>query len=495
MKYLIYTRVSERGSDWSGDTSCEAQAEECRSRILATDPKAAFEMVSDELMTGRNNRRPALQSALQSARDGSATWDALVSLDIDRVARSIEGMFEIVRLLQKAGKGIMFVRQNLDLATASGRFMLAILASVSEYFAALGSEKTLDKMNFIARKGEWPAGKVPFGFKRKEAKDNLLYIDAPKAEMVRSMFADAIAGHGDVWIARKNKMPRNTINKILSNPIYYGRIRYGEIDAQGKHEPIVSESTWSKAQTVKTTIPTPRLDRQAYPYLLTGLIKCECGTAMSPATCKGKGGRYAYYRCTNPQCKAVGRYVRADKLESAILNAVTDYSCSHKRLKDLAESEAKKHSYRYSQSAPEIDRRQIALNRLQRDIDRLTASLTASTAGRLTGASEAILRALDKKQGEATEVKDTIDGLKAKISTSDIARDAKEFAKGLAVWARSISIDGDPATKRAWIQAHINSAVWNGKEFLCQYRVDMPSSRNSPVWHPEAALIELSVSV
>jgi site-specific DNA recombinase len=495
MKYLIYTRVSPRGSDWSGDTSCEAQAAECRARILAVDNKATFSAVSDELMTGTNNRRPALQAALQAAKDGSAEWDALVSLDIDRVARSIEGMFEIVRLLQKAGKGIMFVRQNLDLATASGRFMLAILASVSEYFAALGSEKTLDKMNFIARKGEWPAGRVPFGFKRKEARDNLLLIDEPKAAIVRSIFADSIAGHGDVWISRKYKMPRNTINKMLANPIYYGRIRYGEIDAQGKHAPIVSESTWIKAQSGISKMPTPRPDRQLYPYLLTGLVKCECGMAMSPATCKGTGGKYPYYRCTNPECKAAGRYVRADKLEAAILNAVTDYSCSPQRLKDLADSEAKKHSYRYSQSAPEIDRHQIALNRLQKDIDRLTASLTVSTSSGFTGASQAILQALDKKQSEAGVIKDEIGALKARISTSDIARDAKAFAKGLAVWARSISATGDAQTKRAWVQAHINSAVWNGKEFQCQYRVDMPSSRNSPEWHPEAALIELSIAL
>ena len=92
MTYLIYTRVSPRGSDWQGETSCEAQEAEVRAHLVRIDPTARFvRTLSDEFRTGRNNHRPALQSALREAATGNAKWDALVVLDVDRISRSMEG--------------------------------------------------------------------------------------------------------------------------------------------------------------------------------------------------------------------------------------------------------------------------------------------------------------------------------------------------------------------------------------------------------------------
>jgi len=59
MKYLIYTSVSERGSDYHGETSCQAQADECRCYALARDPATTFTGVeTDEFLPARPPSAP-----------------------------------------------------------------------------------------------------------------------------------------------------------------------------------------------------------------------------------------------------------------------------------------------------------------------------------------------------------------------------------------------------------------------------------------------------
>ena len=70
MHYLIYTRVSPRGSDWTGETSCQSQDSNCRADLLRRDPGATFDAAPpEEFKTGRNNARPVHGVAA----DGKAT--------------------------------------------------------------------------------------------------------------------------------------------------------------------------------------------------------------------------------------------------------------------------------------------------------------------------------------------------------------------------------------------------------------------------------------
>lgn len=491
MKILIYTRISPRGSDWTGETSCASQADEVRRFILRTDPGATFRVESDELVSGTHNRRPALRRIL----DGIATadWDALAVVDIDRVSRSQEGWLEIIRLLADHNKGFVAVRQNADFSTPQGRFMLSLFVLVGEYFAKQNAQKTRDKMYFIARRGEWPAGVVPMGYRRGGAKDNVLKVDEAWAVTVRAMFADAAKGLGPVVIARKYKIPKNTVYKVLSNPIYRGRLVYGEVDVPGKHAALVDDATWQAAQSVAPASgPKPRPNAQTYPYLLAGVVKCQCGGAMSPAICCGHGGRYPYYRCQNPQCHAAGRYVRADHLDREVLRSVAGLVYSPEACAALAKAETDRRRRESEAASPEISRLRSACLQAQQAISGLTASLAASNQSGFVGASRAIFEDLERRQTELTANQAALEAAEA---AADDVIDPSEAAAWIDDWSAFAAgiADGtlDPRVRQAWARAHVRAVRFNGTAWQASYWVPGKCSTRRPKWHPEGCLIEL----
>jgi site-specific DNA recombinase len=501
MKYLIYSRVSERGSDWQGETSCEAQEAECRRDILARDKKATFvPELREEFVSGTKLVNRKLAQTLKDAESGRAEWDVLVALDLDRLFRSTEECLTSFRIISAAGKGVILVRQNIDLASPYGRFTLTILAAVAQLTAQIGAQKTRDKMFHIARRGEWPCGKVPMGYKRAGKRDNALVIDAAPAAKVKAMFSMAASGSGPVAIARAFDLAKNTTNKILSNRIYTGRLIYGDIDVEGKHPAIVTDVEFRAAQGGRPEAGKPRvyLSRQQYPYLLTGLIRCECGGMLSPATCKGTGGKYAYYRCQSASCHSKARYVRADAMDRAVIEAIADMAYNPQAVASLAKCEAEKHAAYYSDAQPEIKRLKLTVDGLKAQIDRLTSAIANSDPSAMPGAYAAVMAALEEKQGEYDKSCAALVGLQNRTAGSDTARDARAMIDAVASMARTLaSGDGDPQTRRDWVKAHVESISSTGVSWRLRFYVPFPgvSSTGGELWHPLGVVVELMITL
>lgn len=241
--------------------------------------------------------------------------------NIDRLTRSMEGYIEILRILSKAGKGLIAVRQNLDLASPSGRFMLQLLVSAAEYFARLGAENTRAKMLSQASRGQYLAGRTPFGYDKGEG--NVLIQNETEAPIIRDIFQRYAAGPTITEIRRVHNLPKNTMTKILHNPAYIGKISFSGQIFDGLHKPLIPPDVWA---TVQSNLPKgtskPRPQAQKYDYLLSGLVRCSCGKAVSPCMGRGKGGEFAYYRCTDTIGCPERKYVRADALEDAVLKSV-----------------------------------------------------------------------------------------------------------------------------------------------------------------------------
>src|SRR4051794_5797569 len=67
-------------------------------------------------------KRPALEEALGFVREG----DALVVTKLDRLARSVAHLGEIVATLEKRKVGLKVLDLGLDTGTATGRLMLNV---------------------------------------------------------------------------------------------------------------------------------------------------------------------------------------------------------------------------------------------------------------------------------------------------------------------------------------------------------------------------------
>ena len=72
MRYLIYARVSPKGSTWAGtETTIPDQVAECRGYLLARDPAAEIATVTDEFASAASARRPGYQRILAELEGGA----------------------------------------------------------------------------------------------------------------------------------------------------------------------------------------------------------------------------------------------------------------------------------------------------------------------------------------------------------------------------------------------------------------------------------------
>jgi site-specific DNA recombinase len=120
--------------------------------------------------------------------------------------------------------------------------------------------------------------------------------------------------------------------RLLRNPVYIGWIKWGELVTQDAHEPIIPPEQFERVGTrlAETTARRRNFHRAGKKsYLLSGLLRCQCGSHMVGASYHGRSATYRYYVCTkqiheatNASCQAPR--IPADDLETAVLERVKD---------------------------------------------------------------------------------------------------------------------------------------------------------------------------
>ena len=73
--------------------------------------------------------RPQLNAAIDFCRQG----DVLVVTKLDRLARSVPDLWNIIERLQTKGTAIRIENLNLDTSTATGKLMLSVLGGVAAF--------------------------------------------------------------------------------------------------------------------------------------------------------------------------------------------------------------------------------------------------------------------------------------------------------------------------------------------------------------------------
>ena len=324
MKYLIYARVSPKGSSWDGnETSIQMQIDYCREYIKFHGGEV-FAEIADEFYSGKNTLRPGFSQIMDQLRSGNAEWDTLIVYKLSRMSRNLRDGAEIFATLFEQGKGFISATEHLDFSTPSGRAMLGVMQVFNQFEREQTAENIRNKMLSIAARGMWPTGNPPFGYKRGARKDNKLYIDPRRAQIVRDVFEMYVSEkYNTIDILNKYRgiIGKSSLFTMLRNRIYLGKLVYAGHEFEGLHEPIVSESLFNMVQSmIPETQKSSRPKAQKYPYLLTGILRCHCGCSMSPAS--AKSGKYHYYVCGDIACKA---RVKAETIEQAVLNQLEKY--------------------------------------------------------------------------------------------------------------------------------------------------------------------------
>ncbi|MGA8698369.1 MAG: recombinase family protein [Xanthobacteraceae bacterium] len=133
-----YARVS------TGDQNLSTQIE----RLKA----AGCEPVRSEKVSGTSvNGREELKNLLSFIRSG----DTLVVTKLDRLARSMADLQDIVRGLKAKGADLAILDQNIDTATASGKAFLNMLGTFAEFENDLRRERQLEGIRKAKAEGKY----------------------------------------------------------------------------------------------------------------------------------------------------------------------------------------------------------------------------------------------------------------------------------------------------------------------------------------------------
>ncbi|MPM64652.1 hypothetical protein SDC9_111540 [bioreactor metagenome] len=261
---------------------------------------------------------------------------------------------EIFATLFEQGKGFISATEHLDFSTPSGRAMLGVMQVFNQFEREQTAENIRNKMVSIAAKGLWPTGNPPFGYRRGTKKDNKLYVDPRKSQIVKDifeMYSNEKYNTVDILTKYRGAIGKSLLFTMLRNRIYLGRMVYAGQEFDGQHDAIISQSLFDIVQRkIPENKNSSRPNAQKYTYLLAGLLKCHCGCSMSPAS--AKAGRYHYYVCGDIACR---NRVKAEAIENAILEQLGNYRSDEKLLDKMEQELIRAKDEFLKQVQPELD--------------------------------------------------------------------------------------------------------------------------------------------
>jgi len=225
----LYLRVSTDEQADSG-LGLAAQRARCAAQALAKGWPApavyADEGASGTLAPGP--KRPGLAQLLADVAAGAI--NAVIVLDLSRLARSVKLVTTMIEDFDTAGVAFVSCKENFDTSTAMGRAMVGIVAVFGQLERDLTSERTIAALGERGKQYGYKAGRVPYGYRREPGRE-VIEVDDQAVGTVRAIFAQrasgasmrAIAGTLDqvVPAPRGQRWHASTIKTILDNAAYY----------------------------------------------------------------------------------------------------------------------------------------------------------------------------------------------------------------------------------------------------------------------------------
>ncbi|WP_176250208.1 recombinase family protein [Sulfitobacter sp. HGT1] len=115
----------------------------------------------------------ALRGQLRAAIDYTREGDTLVVTKLDRLARSIKHLGEILEELESKGVGLRILALGLDSTNATGKLMLNVLGSVAQFEREMMLERQLEGIAKAKAQGKYRGRKATAMIHKQEAMDLL----------------------------------------------------------------------------------------------------------------------------------------------------------------------------------------------------------------------------------------------------------------------------------------------------------------------------------
>jgi DNA invertase Pin-like site-specific DNA recombinase len=349
--------TTQRSASLCSDTALGAQREASEAYIKS-QAHEGWRLIRDHFddggYSGGSMDRPALQKLLADVE--ARRIDVIFVYKVDRLTRSLADFAKLVEMFDKHDVSFVSVTQSFNTTTSMGRLTLNVLLSFAQFEREVTGERIRDKIAASKKKGMWMGGVVPLGYR---VEDRALHIVEAHAEIVRSLFRRYLEAGSVVRLKQQldaegfrlpvridgagrstggSPLSRGHIYKILSNPIYVGRIGHKGQVHEGQHQPIVSRDLWEQVQQLLSDrhgALMAKRTRQASEALLAGKLFDDRGNRMSPSLAKKGSKRWRYYvsQATLQGDKAkAGSIIRvpAAALEELVVEAAGKVTSDHR---------------------------------------------------------------------------------------------------------------------------------------------------------------------
>lgn len=365
MNVSIYLRKSR------ADEEAEHRGEfETLSRHKTTLLKLAKEQslnvtdIKEELISGESiEYRPKMIELLDEVKNNN--YDAVLVMDIDRLGRgNMQDQGLILDTFKKSKTKIITPRKIYDLNDEFDEEYSEFEAFMARKELKLISRRMQRGKIKSIEEGKFIAQAPPYGYDIKylNNKERILIINEDKATVIKLIFDMYLKGDGACKIASYlNELGYKTttgrtwyekgVRDIIKNKVYCGYIVWNkverkrnssrtrgieeQIEVKGKHEPIISEDIWNKAQNIRkkrSNSPTPN-NKITNP--LAGIVKCGyCNHTLVAKSNTTSSGCEKYMVCTNCKNKATKLYILENKILLVLNRWLMDYRLSLKEEKD-----------------------------------------------------------------------------------------------------------------------------------------------------------------
>lgn len=288
------------------------------------------------------DKRPEFMKMISLAKSKEHPFDIILVWKFSRFARNQEESIVYKSLLKKNNVEVVSISEPL-IDGPFGSLIERIIEWMDEYYSIRLSGEVLRGMTEKALRGGYQSS-LPLGYKMNKD-TGIPYIYEDEAIIVKKIYNDYISGHSYLEIARELNalgyttkrgaaFEGRTVEYILSNPFYYGAIRWNRqkhddhtikdisewIIVMGKHPAIIDKETWDEVQHLMALRSRPYKARAAghMKHWLGGIVKCSnCGASLMA------GLNATRYQCGNYNKGKCSRshYIKTAALEQAIYEA------------------------------------------------------------------------------------------------------------------------------------------------------------------------------
>ena len=140
--------------------------------------------VFSEKISGTNDKREQLQSALDFVRDG----DEFVITKLDRCSRSVRDLLNILHRLESKNVSLRVLDQSIDTSTPTGRLMISVIGSIAQFENDLRKERQTDGILMAKSRG------VHFGRNNKLTNEQIQEMKQKREQGV--LIKDLMIGYG-----------------------------------------------------------------------------------------------------------------------------------------------------------------------------------------------------------------------------------------------------------------------------------------------------------